>query len=173
MPLDTLTARDHARHRSSVTPIPCQNWPYRDPVSAEPAQLRLIADLIRRGRTARGWSQGYLADKIGVSVPTIKRYESAKSPKPDIYHLISIFKTLDLPRRELAAAIGILSRDELDLPATPARILSKRSEELIELIEDPNISDDEKDAYLEVLRARRRTHQRQARTGTSDTRRAG
>ncbi len=39
---------------------------------------RAVGDLIRRARTARGWSQELLAEGVGVQPRTLARYESGK-----------------------------------------------------------------------------------------------
>ncbi|MFG2046210.1 helix-turn-helix domain-containing protein [Micromonospora sp. NPDC048935] len=131
------------------------------------SELQRLASLIKAGRAARGWQQEKLADETGVGARTIKRYEGAQQPRPDREHLIAIFRVLDLDRRELAAILGILSRDELELPPEPARILSARTRELLELLEDPDLPDEERDAYAEMLRARLRGR-RQRGSGSSD-----
>ncbi|MEV1018626.1 helix-turn-helix transcriptional regulator [Micromonospora sp. NPDC049801] len=135
------------------------------------AELERLASLIRAGRAARAWKQEDLADATGIGVRTIKRYEGAQQPRPDREHLIAIFQVLNLDRRELAAILGILSRDELALPPEPARIISARTQELLDLIEDPDLPDEEREAYAEMLRARLRGR-RQRGSGDSGRREA-
>lgn len=141
-------------------------------VPVSPDDLHRLATLIKDGRAANGWRQEDLADATGIGLRTLKRYENAQSDKPDREHLITIFRALHLDRRELAAILGILSRDELALPPQPARILSARTRDLLELLEDPDLPDEEKDAYAEMLRARLRGR-RQRGSGNNDTARRG
>jgi transcriptional regulator with XRE-family HTH domain len=42
-----------------------------------------LAPAIRAGRNALGWSQKELAEKSGISVPTIARTEISNNPKLD------------------------------------------------------------------------------------------
>ena len=42
-----------------------------------------LAPAIRAGRNALGWSQKELAEKSGISVPTIARTEVSNNPKMD------------------------------------------------------------------------------------------
>ncbi|WP_433460758.1 helix-turn-helix domain-containing protein [Micromonospora sp. CA-248212] len=137
------------------------------PVSQD--DLKRLATLIKDGRAAAGWRQEDLADATGIGLRTLKRYENAQSDKPDREHLIAIFQVLNLDRRELAAILGILSRDELALPPEPARIISARTQELLDLIENPDLPDHEREAYTEMLRARLRG--RRQRASNPETRR--
>lgn len=164
----TAHTEGHPRHMPAVAPRGDLTGTYRDAVPISEPELQRLARLIKAGRTARGWKQEVLAEKTGVGLRTLKRYEGADSDKPDREHLIAIFRVLDLDRRELAAILGILSRDELALPPEPARILSARTQELLELLEDPELPDEERDAYAEMLRARLRGRRQQG-TGSSDT----
>jgi len=163
-----VRAGDHARHVSRLIPTRRVGNENVDPVPVDQRELERLASLIKAGRQALGYTQPDLVAKTGVSLATLKRYENAKSDKPDREHLIAIFQVLRLDRRELAAILGILSRDELALPPQPARILSARTRDLLELLEDPDLPDEEKDAYAEMLRARLRGRRQQG-TGNSDT----
>ena len=44
-------------------------------------QAKTLAAALRAGRNALGWSQSELAEKSGISVPTIARTEISNNPK--------------------------------------------------------------------------------------------
>jgi transcriptional regulator with XRE-family HTH domain len=44
-------------------------------------QAETLAPALRAGRNALGWSQSELAEKSGISVPTIARTEISNNPK--------------------------------------------------------------------------------------------
>ncbi|MFI6228550.1 helix-turn-helix transcriptional regulator [Micromonospora echinospora] len=124
----------------------------------EPAVAGL-AQLIRDAREALAWTQEDLARESGVSRPTIQRYETAKIRSPEPQQLRRIVLALGIDPREVPVALGMVTRDELKLPpqpVLPARRYSRSTEEIIELLEDPSVSDEEKQALASFLMARRR-----------------
>ena len=78
---------------------------------------------------------------------------------------------LRLDPREIPVILGLVTRDEMGLPAEPVRRLSATTEEIVKLFEDPDVSEEEKSAWVEVLRARRKHRRRD--DGPADVRRAG
>lgn len=123
------------------------------PSTDEPA-LERLGRLIREAREDRGWTQADLAEKSGVSRPTIQRYENAKTaPEFDKVRLIVI--ALDVDPREIPVALGLVTREEMGLPPERARPrrLDAATEEILALLEDPRVSDGERQAYRELLRA--------------------
>lgn len=44
----------------------------------DPAVAKLLGERIRRARTARGWSQERLAEKLGMDALTVSRLETAR-----------------------------------------------------------------------------------------------
>jgi transcriptional regulator with XRE-family HTH domain len=130
---------------------------YRAGMPMEESAIRRLAHAIRTAREARGWTQPDLARESGVSRPTVQRYENAKIPSPEPDPVRRIFKALDLDPREIPVILGLVTRDEMGLPpVAPVRRFSATTEQLIELLEDPDVSDAEKLALVELLRARRR-----------------
>lgn len=165
----------HARHQTGYVAALLRDMPpglhYRAAMTVEDDPRPRLAELIRTTREDLRWTQDELADRAGVSRPTVQRYENGKTKTPESAVLARIFKALGLDRRELAAILGILSRDELALPPQPARILSARTRDLLELLEDPDLPDEEKDAYAEMLRARLRGRRQRVTNPRETTRR--
>lgn len=62
--------------------------------------MSALGDKLRRLRKAKGLTQGELAEKVGVDINTIVRYETGKnSPKVE---------TLELITKELGAKIVVI-----------------------------------------------------------------
>ena len=67
--------------------------------------MSTLGDKLRRLRKAQGLTQGELAEKVGVDIKTIVRYETGKnSPKVE---------TLELITKELGAKIVVIPEKEL------------------------------------------------------------
>jgi transcriptional regulator with XRE-family HTH domain len=157
----------HVRHVSGLTPEMAFDQHYRVGMPADQSTNQRIADAIKAGRKTLGWTQKDLFERSGVSIETIKRYENAKSPRPELDHIRAIFTALKVDRREIPVILGFATREEMGLPPEPARIYSATTQEIAELLEDPSVSDAEKNAHLELLRARSRSRPGQARRRAS------
>jgi transcriptional regulator with XRE-family HTH domain len=156
----------HTRHVSGLIPEMAFDQHYRVRMPADQTTNQRIADAIKAGRKALGWTQKDLFESTGVSIETIKRYENAKS-RPELDHIRSIFTALKVDRREIPFILGFATREEMGLPPEPARIYSATTQEIAELLEDPSVSDAEKNAHLELLRARNRPRPGQTRRKAS------
>lgn len=67
--------------------------------------MSTLGEKLRRLRKAKGLTQGELAEKVGVDIKTIVRYETGKnSPKVE---------TLELITKELGAKIVVIPEKEL------------------------------------------------------------
>ena len=67
--------------------------------------MSALGDKLRRLKKAKGLTQGELAEKVGVDIKTIVRYETGKnSPKVE---------TLELITKELGAKIVVIPEKEL------------------------------------------------------------
>ena len=67
--------------------------------------MNTLGEKLRRLRKAQGLTQGELAEKVGVGINTIVRYETGKnSPKGEILELIT---------KELGAKIVVIPEKEL------------------------------------------------------------
>lgn len=157
----------HTRHVSGLIPDMALDQHYRVRMPADQATNQRIADAIKAGRKALGWTQKDLSERTGVSIETIKRYENAKSPKPELEHIRAIFTALKVDRQEVPVILGFATREEMGLPPEPARIYSATTQQIIERLEDDSVSEEEKRAYLELLRARNRKRPGQTRRKAS------
>lgn len=67
--------------------------------------MNALGEKLRRLRKAQGLTQGELAEKVGIGINTIVRYETSKnSPKVEILELIT---------KELGAKIVVIPEKEL------------------------------------------------------------
>jgi transcriptional regulator with XRE-family HTH domain len=118
-----------------------------------------LGELIRQTRQDRNWTQQDLAEESGVSVETIKRYENAKTKYPEPELIRKIFRSLKIDVREIPVALGLVSREEMGLPHTPPRRFSPATERLINAFEGLSVSDEEKQAFLGLIEARKRSQE--------------
>ncbi len=64
-----------------------------------------IGDFVKKGREDKGWSMSKLAEESGVSSSLISDLENKKGKMPNIFTLIVIAKTLELPDETFVNAI--------------------------------------------------------------------
>ncbi|RKR92868.1 hypothetical protein BDK92_7350 [Micromonospora pisi] len=96
-------------------------------------------------------------EKVGadvVSLPTIKRWENGKIGSPEADKLRAVFRVLGLSVLEIPVLLGLVTREEMDLPPEPVRQFTAQTEELIALVEQGDMSDEEIGALVELLRKR-------------------
>ncbi|MFY1595414.1 helix-turn-helix domain-containing protein [Micromonospora sp. WMMD737] len=123
-----------------------------------------LGRLIRDAREDLELTQTELANRSGVSRPTIQRYENAKSPAPEFDKVRAIIIALDVDTREIPVALGIVTREEMGLPPERARPrrFDATTEEILAMLEDPRYSQAEKVALRELLRAQLATRPQQS-----------
>lgn len=117
----------------------------------EPGALRL-GRLIRQARVDLGWTQKDLAEESGVSIETIKRYENGKIKSPESELVRNIVRALGIDVREVPVALGLVTREEMDLPPVQPRRFDPEVEEAISILQDPLMSDMAKQGALQYLR---------------------
>lgn len=152
-----MTVRARYQGRYVTAPLH-DRWPdqhYRAGMPVEESAIMRLAHAIKTAREDQGWTQHDLAKEAGVSRPTVQRYETGKSRFPEPEQVRRIFRALRLDPREIPVILGLVTRDEMGLPPEPARRFSATTEEIIKLLEDPDVSEEEKRAWVEVLRAHR------------------
>ena len=87
---------------------------------------RQLADRLRCERLRRGWTQHTLAERAGVSLPMLRRYErTAQATIASLLKLLSALGRLDECSRLLAAPTAT-SIEELESRAAAAQRLPKR-----------------------------------------------
>lgn len=157
-------------HVSGVALLNGFDQHYRDLVPIDQSGTRRLAEVIKQTRGELDWTQKDLSEKSGVSIETIKRYENAKIRSPEAEPVRKIFKALGLDAREIPVILGLVTREEMGLPPEPVRILSRATQQIIDLLEDPAVSHEERLAIAELLRARRGT---QSEPASAERRKAG
>ena len=76
------------------------------------AQLRVFSDILKQERRRRGWSQAYLAEKLGTDPNTVGRWERG-SHTPNSYACRELCALLDMTLEEL----GLFNEQLADAPA--------------------------------------------------------
>lgn len=125
-----------------------------EPATESPA--RRLGRLIREAREDAGYTQDQLAAASGIGRATIQRLENAKNvPELDTVRAVAL-AIPGLDPREIPVALGLVTRDEMGLPAARdrARQFDEATEEILALLVDPRLSREEKVALRELLRAR-------------------
>lgn len=146
---------------SDVTPDIGVDLHYRDAMQPDEAGVKQLGVLIKQARLARRWTQKDLAEESGVSIETIKRYENGKIREPEREPVRNIIRALNVDPREIPIALGLVTREEMGLPPTPTH-RQPLVQRIIEALEDPDVTDRERDAIAALLEARRGQQTRQA-----------
>lgn len=113
----------------------CQSGTVAHP--ADPSLTRAVGDVIRSLR-GRGWSTQDLADRLGVSSPTITRWENGgRAPSLDV---LPRFDTLlERPRGEVLRLAGYVEDRPGDVPAA--------------IMADPHLSDMAKQILVDTYKS--------------------
>ncbi len=115
---------------------------------------RQFAEAIVTARTQRNMTQDELADAADVPRSVILRWEDGDVNRPDPGQVRRVFRALRLDPREAPVLLGYVTRDEIGLPPQPPRVFSPTVEEVIDILEDPAVSDEEKHEWIAFLRYR-------------------
>ncbi|MEO8484159.1 MAG: helix-turn-helix transcriptional regulator [Acidobacteriota bacterium] len=86
--------------------------------SAMNGQLEELGMLLIQTRVARGWSQRHLADRLGVQMQQIQRYEATRYQSADLARLVEIAQAL-------AVTIGV-NVSVLEIPDLKAFTAARR-----------------------------------------------
>jgi transcriptional regulator with XRE-family HTH domain len=113
------------------------------PGSTNDTSGRLFARVIRDGRARLGWTQDDLIDESGVSRATILRWEAGGVRNPNPENVRAVCAALGLDVREAIVALGLATREELELPP-PVPKLAAALERAQRLLLDPKIPDEMK-----------------------------
>jgi hypothetical protein len=74
-----------------------------------------------------------------------------------------VFAALGIDPREAPVLLGFVTREEMGLPPEPPRQFDVTTEEVISILEDPNVSDTEKREWVAYLRFRTQRAEQQPR----------
>lgn len=114
-------------------------------------------------------TQDELIELSGVPRSTVLRYEAYKptdQPRPEPELVRRVFQALGIPFVESVIALGYLTREEAGLTPEPPRIFDATVEEVIEILQDPDVPDAQKTEWVHYLRFRT------GRSGSTTRRRA-
>lgn len=109
--------------------------------------------LIRESRQRKGWTQDRLVEESGVSRATITRWEAGDARRPDPEQVRAVCAALGIDPRLAAVALGYLTKEDI-APSGPRARLDPSIEEVIAILQDPNVPDATKAdwvAYLKFL----------------------
>lgn len=106
-----------------------------------------FADLVADARKRKAWSQETLEAESGVSRATISRIERRLTDTPEPEHVRALCSTLGIDPRAAAVALGYLTLDEIQ----PTRPLPPQLAQVVEILEDPRLSKDQKQHWINYL----------------------
>lgn len=142
-------------HRPDVTHRQGDRTPYSCVMADAPSTF---AELIANGRRRKNWSQEDLETHSGVSRSTISRWERGLADKPEPEHVRAVCAALGVDPRRAAVSLGYLTSEEI-AGSTP--LLDPAVEEVLDILQDPAVSEDEKTSwigYLKYLRDKAHRH---------------
>jgi transcriptional regulator with XRE-family HTH domain len=117
--------------------------------------------LIRESRQRKGWTQDRLVEESGVSRATITRWEAGDARRPDPEQVRAVCAALGVDPRLAAVALGYLSQEDI-APSGPRSRLDPTIEEVIAILQDPNVADEQKADWIDYLRFLRDRRNRRA-----------
>lgn len=109
--------------------------------------MSAVSDRITALREQRGWSKTYVAKKLGLNLSTYANYEYGNR-EPDIKTLADIAELFDVTTDYLANGVH-----EKERPLS-------RNQKLIAYSIDPDISDEERQAIIEMVQAAKKLRKR-------------
>jgi transcriptional regulator with XRE-family HTH domain len=112
---------------------------------------KAFAELIRKARQDRQWTQDRLIEESGVSRSTLVRWENGRAERPDPDQVRALCRALGIDPRLAAVALGYLSEEDIRPPG-PANALSEVIQEVLEILQDPRVSSQEKDRWIDYLK---------------------
>jgi transcriptional regulator with XRE-family HTH domain len=150
--VSTLIRRGYADRMPPAKP----GQPADPGLPAEDPRQR-FARVVQQAREQRGWTQDQLADKAGVSRPTIQRWENGKTGTPDPENARRVFQALGLDPRLIPVVLGYVTAEEMGVDPVPPRVFPPTVEEAIAILEDPRVPAATKDEWIGYLRYRAQT----------------
>jgi transcriptional regulator with XRE-family HTH domain len=119
---------------------------------AEPPLAR-FARVVRTAREEKGWTQPDLAERSGVSRPTIQRYETMKNT-PQPIEARKVFKALGLDPRLIPVLLGYVTAEEMGVPTEAQQVLTPTAEEALRILQDPAVPAAVKSEWVQFLKFR-------------------
>ncbi|MGS2615104.1 helix-turn-helix transcriptional regulator [Micromonospora sp. LZ34] len=125
---------------------------YGDPVAAEEEGGRRFAALLREYRAAAKLRQEDVAERSGVSLSTINRWErgQVRNPKPE--EVQAVCRVLGLSTVAAGIALGYLAPEDTEHLPEPPRRYDATVEEAIAILQDPGMDEQTQYAAMQYLR---------------------
>lgn len=124
-----------------------------------------FANLIRKGRRAKGWTQDRLVEESGVSRSTVLRWEGGDASRPDPDQVRAVCLALGIDPRRAAVALGYLTADEVAAMDSQGRPLTVEEEEILAILRDPQVPSVKKAPLVDYLRFLRDQERNPRKTG--------
>ncbi len=100
-------------------------------------------------------------EESGIGRATLLRWEAGDVSRPEPEKVRKVFRALGIDPREAPVLLGFVTREEMGLPAEPPRLFGATVEEVITILEDPDVPEHQKREWVEYLRFRtQRGHER-------------
>ena len=128
-----------------------------------------FAKLIRDARRRAGLTQREVVEGSGISKTTYVRWEGGYAERPDPDQVRQLCRFLRIDPRQAAVALGYLKPEDIAPGEESGRKLDPAILEVIEALEDPQLSDAEKRGWINYLRFLRQ----QAQIGNGDVQQVG
>lgn len=124
---------------------------YRDPVAEEEAGKRFAA-LLRKYRLAAKLKQEEVADRSGVPLRTITRWEAGQLSRPEPENVRRVCQVIGLSTVAAGIALGYLSPDDVEYLPEPPPPADPTRDEAIAILRDPRMPEAAQMAALHYLR---------------------
>lgn len=142
------------RHVSCMTTTMSAQRTYRVCMASPEQRSHDFAQLLRAGRKAKGWTQEDVIEEAGLSRSTYLRWEAGRVERPDPDQVRAVCRVLHIDPREAAVALGYLTREEIGLGPEPPRMFDATVEEVVQILQDPSVSEIEKREWVQYLKFR-------------------
>ena len=150
----------HTRYGATMRQRSTGHTTYRCVMSDATTPVSFSA-LIRDGRRRKGISQEELVKRSGVSRSTVSRWERGLADNPEPEQVRAVCRVLGVDPRAAAVALGYLTWDEIGgEPQKPA--LDPVTEQVLQSLEDPGITDEDRHSLMRYLQFLRSERHRQA-----------
>ncbi|NIL65014.1 helix-turn-helix domain-containing protein, partial [Salinispora arenicola] len=97
---------------------------------------------------------GGVIEEAGLSRSTYLRWEAGRVERPDPEQVRAVCRVLTIDPREAAVALGYLTREEIGLGPEPPRMFDATVEEVVQILQDPAVSEIEKREWVQYLKFR-------------------
>lgn len=144
---------------------------YGDPVAVEEEAGKRFAALLREYRLAAKLKQEDVAERSGVSLRTISRWEGGDLRRPELEDVKAVCRVIGLSTVLAGVALGLLAPEDVEHLPEPPPPPDPMQDEAIAILRDPEMPEETKRAALHYLRYLRAQTEREQ-PGTDEPRAA-